>query len=159
MTQPRHPLRINVGFIVSQSIGYSRDFTFEFPQLQLQDLYLDAFHGSARISRTPQGLLVQAHFRAQVKQECVRCLDEFSQPIAANFSELYAFSHRSVSDSGLILPDDGNIDLAPLVRDYLLIEIPYSPICKPDCRGLCVICGENLNYATCEHQALGENRE
>ena len=55
-------------------------------------------------------------------------------------------------ESGLILPEDGHIDLEPLIREYLTLEIPIQPLCKPDCKGLCVECGENLNERLCEHQ-------
>jgi uncharacterized protein len=150
--QPRHPLRLNVGFLISAQIGANRDFQFEFPAIHLNpDLDLNNLVGTARISRTPQGLLVQGEFISSINAECVRCLTEFEQQLSINFSELYAFTSRSVSESGLILPEDGNIDLEPLVREYMLIEIPISPLCKPDCKGLCLMCGENLNEVTCEH--------
>jgi uncharacterized protein len=153
VAQTKHPLRLNVGFIVHQPIGYSRDFHFEFPEIRLYpDLDLTDLTGVAHVGRTPQGLLMQCEFQAKVKAECRRCLTEFDQSIQTEFSELYAFNSRSVSESGLILPEDGNIDLEPLLRDYLLIEIPISPLCKEDCKGLCTYCGENLNLATCEHQ-------
>jgi uncharacterized protein len=84
--------------------------------------------------------------------ECVRCLVEFQQSLHAQFSELYAFNSRSASESGLIVPDDGNIDLAPLVREYMLLEVPIRPLCRPDCKGLCIICGSDLNTEPCEHQ-------
>lgn len=157
MTQLRNPLRLNVGFLVSQPIGSSRDFHFEFPQLHLQpDLDLNDFSGIARIGRTPQGLLVQARFGAKITSQCVRCLAEFLQPLQISFNELYAFSQRTVSESGLIYPEDGNINLGPLVREYMLLEVPISSLCKPDCKGLCVICGEDLNVTTCEHQKQNE---
>lgn len=154
MPTPRHPLRLNVGFIVSQSIGYSREFHFDFPQILIQDLQLDNFTGLTRISRTPQGLLVQSKFNCTMDQQCVRCLNDFQQPLEVDFSDLYAFSSRSVSESGLIVPEDNNIDLEPLVYEYMLIEIPISPVCRPDCKGLCSICGEDLNQVTCEHQKI-----
>ena len=154
MTNPRHPLRLNVGFIVIQSIGYSRDFHFEFPQIQLQDLKLEHFAGLARISRTPQGLLVQCKFQGVVDEQCVRCLIDFHQLLEIDFSDLYAFSSRSVSESGLMVPEDNNIDLEPLVYEYMLIAIPISPVCKPDCKGLCAECGEDLNQNSCEHQKI-----
>ncbi|NCP16799.1 DUF177 domain-containing protein, partial [bacterium] len=62
---------------------------------------------------------------------------------------------RSVTDSGLILPEDGYIDLEPLMREYALLEVPISPVCKPDCKGLCPVCGEDLNLVNCGHQAGG----
>ncbi len=88
---------------------------------------------------------MNAEVNACVDLECVRCLEKYQQPLHAEFDELYAFSIRTATDSGLILPDDGYIDLQPLVREYLLIEIPISPLCKVDCRGLCPICGANKN--------------
>ena len=154
MHQPAHPLRFNVGFIVNQSIGYYRDFAFKYPEINLKpDFQLFDFTGSVRVNSTPQGLLVQGSFHAQLRTECARCLIEFMQPLNSDFSELWAFSSRTVSESGLILPEDTNIDLELIVREYLLIEVPINPVCRPDCKGLCTICGADLNETTCEHQA------
>ncbi len=155
--QPRFPLRINVGFLLHAPIGTYRDIHFEFPVLTLEDdLEVKELSGMVRISRTPQGMLMQGEFRAETGAECVRCLNNFMQPLATSFNELYAFDLRSVSDSGLLVPEDGNIDLAPLVREYLLIEVPISPICRPECKGLCPECGENLNQVTCDHVTLSK---
>jgi uncharacterized protein len=149
-----HLLRLNVGFIVKEPIGNNRDFHFDYSNLHLSpDLDLATFHGLARIGHTPQGLLVIGKFTATLPTQCVRCLIDFELTLQIEFSELYAFSPRSMSESGLILPEDGNIDLEPIVREYLLIEIPISPLCRPDCKGLCTICGEDLNQTTCEHQS------
>lgn len=105
------------------------------------------------MGRTQQGILVQAEFKASTVLECVRCLTEFNQSLSIDFSELYAFKYRGISESGLLLPEDGNINLGPLVREYLLLEVPISPVCRSDCLGLCTICGADLNHETCEHQA------
>jgi uncharacterized protein len=145
-------LRLNVGFFIGQNVGYSRDFYFESSRLVFEpDLILSDFSGIARITRTAQGLLVQAKMQATVPSECVRCLTSIQLPLKIDFTELYAFSIQSVTDSGLLIPDDAQINLAPLVREYMLLELPISPICRSDCKGLCPICGENLNEITCEH--------
>lgn len=152
MNQPRNPLRFNVGFLLNQNIGSNRDIHFEYPELTLKpDLVLTDFSGVARVSRTPQGIFVQGDFQGKAPAECVRCLTDFNQPLHATFEELYAFDRRSVTESGLILPEDANIDLEPLVREYLLIEMPISPVCQPDCKGLCPVCGSNLNEESGEH--------
>ncbi len=151
---PRYPLRINVGFLIYQPIGTYRDFGFDLPVLQLSpDFTLDTFTGNAHISRTPQGLLVEGDFSGNLLQECVRCLEEYSQPLHTIFSELYSFRYRRNTESELFVPEDGQIDLGPLVREYLMLEMPIKSICRPDCKGLCPVCGENLNYTICEHQA------
>ena len=160
MSDPHSPLRLNVGFIIYQTIGYSRDIPFEIPRVQLQaDLDLTDLVGVVRVTRTPQGLLVQVKMHASVSAECVRCLTDFSHDLKVDFSELYAFNQRSVTDSNLILPEDGKIDLQPLLREYMLLEFPINPLCKPDCKGLCPICGENLNQITCHHEeVIGDGR-
>ena len=153
VANPRKPLRLNVGFIINAPIGYSRDFDFEIPLLKAgEDLSLADFRGQARIGRTPQGLLVQGSFSGTVPLECVRCLSDYQQALQWEFTELYAFNRKSVTESGLIVPEDAHIDLQPLVREFALLEFPIKPLCKPDCKGLCTVCGENLNERDCGHR-------
>jgi uncharacterized protein len=153
VNQPRFPLRINVGFLLNQQIGTSRDIHFDFPELRLPpDLELYDLSGTVRIGRTPQGMVALGDFKGSSVMECVRCLVEFRLPLHSNFSELFTFNSHSIADSELIVPDDGNIDLAPLVREYMLLEFPIRPLCRPDCKGLCIVCGADLNTEPCEHQ-------
>lgn len=143
MKQPRQSLRLNIGFLIHQSVGSSRDFYFDLPSLSLEpDFDLKQLEGKVRITRTPQGLLLQADFRALIQSECVRCLSNIDLELHTEFTELYAFSARSTSESELILPEDGFIDLGPLLREYLLLEIPINPLCSPECNGICAMCGE-----------------
>lgn len=149
---PRYPLRINVGFLLNQPVGTSRDIHFDYPEIRLSpDFTVTGFQGVTRISRTPQGLLFQCKFSGVQKAECVRCLDEYDQVLETEFDELFTFRFYPAAENAQVIPEDGNVDLAPLAREYLLIELPIKPLCRPDCRGLCVECGENLNRAVCEH--------
>lgn len=149
----RHPLRLNVGFIKSQAIGYSRDFEFEYPAILLEpDLNLIDFSGVLRIGRTPQGLVCQGDFHTQYQMDCVRCLGPAIVQLSTSFNELYAFSERDTSESELLLPEDAHIDFEPILYEYLTLEIPIQPLCKNECKGLCPECGENLNERLCEHQ-------
>lgn len=152
MANPRKPLRLNVGFLVNSPIGVSRVFDFEASQMPVgDDLVLADFSGTAKISRTPQGLLVQGDFLGTVPLECVRCLTDFTQSMHWEFTELYAFKMENVTDSGLMMPEDAHIDLAPLMREYALLEVPINPLCRRDCKGLCLVCGENRNEVDCGH--------
>lgn len=153
MSNTRASLRLNVGFIRNQSVGYSRDFPIDLPSVFLKpDLKLYNLVGNALVTRTAHGLLVQAKLSAQVSAECARCLNDFSQPLEAEFTELYAFTPNSATESGLLLPETGIIDIGPIVREEMLLAIPISPICSPDCKGLCPVCGENLNETVCNHE-------
>jgi len=152
MNAENRQLKLNVGFIAQQSIGYSRDFQFEIPTLFLMpDFRLREFVGILTVSRTSEGLLFRGKFQAYVDATCGRCLSDFNQSLKTDFTELYVFLSHAQEDTELIYPEDGQVDLEPIVREYLLLEFPINPICKTDCQGLCTICGNNLNHGTCDH--------
>jgi uncharacterized metal-binding protein YceD (DUF177 family) len=76
-------LRINVGFLLHQDVGYSRKFEFNQENVQIGD-DLDArdLNGEVRFTRTAQGLYARGNLTAKVPQECVRCLSEFEQVLS-----------------------------------------------------------------------------
>ena len=153
MNQSHTALRLNVGFITNLTVGSSREFLFDFPNIHLQpDLDLKDLSGKTQITRTPQGLLVETQMHASYPAECGRCLNEFEQPLDVDFKELYAFPGRDLEESDLRLPADGKIDLAPLVREYMFLEVPINPVCTPECKGFCSICGESLADPTHSHE-------
>ncbi len=151
MPNPRKPFRINVGFIIHEEVGYSHEIPFDLPKVKIEDLELKNLVGSVTIGRTPQGLIVQGKFSANIALECVRCLKEFTYPLQWEFTELYAFTKKSLSESELLVPEDAQLDLAPLIREYALLEVPINPIHDPDCKGLCIECGQDLNIKDCGH--------
>jgi len=151
MPNPRKPFRINVGFIIHEEVGYSHEIPFEYEKAKLEDLELKNFEGLVHIGRTPQGLIVQGKFSGDTTLECARCLNDFVHALEWEITELYAFNKKSVSETGLMLPDDAHIDLAPLMREYALLEVPINPLHTPDCKGLCIECGQDLNVEDCGH--------
>ena len=152
MPNPRKPFRINVGFIIHEETGYSHEIPFELDRIKLDDFKLQNLTGSVIIGRTPQGIIVQGKFSADTKLECVRCLREFNFSLNWDITDLYAFNKKSVSESELLVPDDAHIDLAPLIREYALLEIPIKPLHDPECKGLCIECGQDLNIRDCGHR-------
>jgi len=160
VSNPRDLLRLNVGFIIHENVGYVRDFPFEIPSVQLPpDLDLVNFTGVIRVTRAAQGLLVQVRLHAEILAECVRCLTDFYQPLEIDFTELYAFNRNSVTETGLLVPENGKIDLEPFVREEMILAIPISSLCSLDCKGLCPVCGGNLNEEICTHEdETGEPR-
>ena len=151
-------MRLNVGFLIKSPIGTRREFIFDYEKMRLgEDLTVNHFSGKACFDRTQQGLLLQGDFEAAADLECVRCLEPFSQPLKWSFSDLYAFDKGNVTDSGLLIPENAQIDLEPLLREYALLEFPINPVCRPDCKGLCAVCGENLNLVDCGHRPVSDS--
>jgi uncharacterized protein len=147
-----NPLRLNVGYLFNKSIGTSREIPVEFEHLELDDLSVQNLKSSVKVSRTREGLLLQVKGAAKVEANCVRCLVDYYQPVTIEFEELYQFPSRHREATDLVLPNDGYLDLRPLYREYLILGIPIKPLCNPDCKGLCIVCGVNLNEETCEHE-------
>ena len=154
MTPQTQAFLINVGFIIRESAGYSRIFEFDVPHLKFDDFELENMVGAITISRSSEGLLTQAAFNASVSAACVRCLDPFSQPLSIEFTELYTFPSRAQEDTELIVPAEGKINFAPLLREYMLLAMPINPVCRESCQGICHECGINLNKGKCNHETV-----
>jgi uncharacterized protein len=151
MAKPANMLLLEVGFIAHEEVGYSRTFEFEFPNLKLgDDLILDNLSGEINFSRTSEGLLAQAEFSAITEAACGRCLDKVFQPLETSFSELFTLPNHADKDTELILPHNGKIDFTPILRDYMLLEMPINSLCREDCQGLCAECGANRNLEQCD---------
>lgn len=102
------------------------------------DLVLEAIEGGVYVRGTVAG-----HFIA----ECRRCLepteDRFELPVA----ELYRPAGDAWEEGYVVV--EGKLDLAPVVRDTVLLSLPLNPVCREDCAGLCPRCGANLNEGPC----------
>ena len=152
MHHPHHFFRINIGFIINKPIGSSREYNFENAEYFIPpDIYFNELEGVAILSRIQQGLRIYGDFHVNVTAKCARCLQEFQLPLHTNFEEIFTFKTHPLSENEQIIPNDGYIDLEKFVSDCLLLQIPINPLCKKDCKGLCSVCGQNLNYRICEH--------
>jgi uncharacterized protein len=77
---------------------------------------------------------------------CSRCLQAFSSQLSADVVATYG---NDEDEDSRPISGDGRIDLAEAVRDELAMAMPPSPLCRPDCRGLCAECGTDLNTDPC----------
>ena len=90
--------------------------------------------------------------------ECRRCGGPVSGPVTASVRERYAPVGGTDEDEDAYPLTGDELDLEPLARDAVLLELPLAPLCAPDCRGLCPQCGTNWNVATCDCQPAGDPR-
>jgi uncharacterized protein len=140
--------------MLHQTVGYSRTFEFDHPSVQVSDdLDVSNLRGELRLTRTAQGLYGTGTLAGTVRAECVRCLIPIDQPLTITFDDLFVYPPSKATDPLLVVPETGLLDLTPLAREYLLLDFPLQPLCRPDCRGLCPECGINRNDSTCEHGA------
>jgi uncharacterized protein len=107
-----------------------------------------------RIESVIEGVLVSGTVVAPLEGECARCLDGLSDVGTVELRELFYYADRAadVSDDEdvRVLVDD-QADIEPVVRDALVLTLPLSPTCRPDCAGLCVSCGARLDDVGPDH--------
>ena len=145
-------LRIQVGFLLSEGPGNSREIPLGFPQrVQVdEDLYLESLTGNLVLTRTKEGILVQGTLSVSYESECDRCLELFESVSDVDLAELFAFP-PDANKSVFSVDSNGEIDLAPLLREEVIIEESYRAVCRDDCRGLSAETGLNLNYERESH--------
>ncbi|MGH8793816.1 MAG: YceD family protein [Stackebrandtia sp.] len=103
---------------------------------------------SVRVTLTSvsEGILASGTASAETHGECARCLTEIDDTLRVEVSELYAFEDSTTAettDEDEVMRLQGDLlDLEPAVRDALVFGMPNSPLCRPDCPGLCSGCGE-----------------
>ena len=151
MNNSANVLILEVGFIAHEEVGYSREFDFEFPHLKFdQDLEIEKLSGTITASRNSDGVLTLGEFSATTNATCGRCLEAMQQSLKIQFSEQFTLPNHADKDTELILPHNGKIDFGPILREYLLLEIPINSHCRQNCQGLCSICGINRNQESCD---------
>ena len=98
-----------------------------------------------RLESVVEGVLVSGTASVQVRGECVRCLGEVSDQLEVDIQELYVYPGVEQDDELASRLEGDLIDLEPLLRDEVVLDLPFQPLCRDDCLGLCVECGANLN--------------
>jgi uncharacterized protein len=142
-------LKTNVGFLLSAPSGTHQDSRLDIPEAVRvdEDLFINAVSGPLRMTRSKEGILVQAALTVSVDNECSRCLDTVTQTVEVEIEELFAYPASDISEFSV--GGDANLDLAPLLRAEVLIEMSHRILCREDCRGLCPTCGANRNRDEC----------
>ena len=143
-------LRLNIGFVIAESAGFSRVSPLNIPQrLQVaDDLMVEHLIGDIRLTRTSEGVLLQGLLECSRILGCSRCLEEATVSFEMELEELFSvgFSY----DTPFFVGEDGIMNLAPLIREETFINTPTQVLCHDGCQGLCRHCGHNLNHGNCD---------
>jgi len=144
-------IRFNLASLLEEPVGSKMSFEIDEAQQRLaEDLCVDFVRGTVEFTRINKGIFCKGQLRSQVQLECARCLETFAQPLDLHLEA--QFSLPPIKPQGeTIFPIGvkGILDLAEALREQIMLDLPMRPLCKPDCRGLCVQCGKNLNEGPC----------
>ena len=149
---PRHqlsdrPLVIDIGDLAGH-LEKERSFSVTFDvSLRLGDSIVEGpMTVIGAVAGTTDGVHARYEVSATARYKCVRCLEDWSEPLTT--SGAHHFSRTPDEDGYAIV--DGEADVGKAATDELSLAIPATPLCRPDCKGLCPICGTDLNSDPCD---------
>ncbi len=106
--------------------------------------------------RLGSDLFFRGEFTGHVSGTCARCLEDYPFSLHKEFTfvlkpraEQLAKEELAEEDVSLSFYQGDEVDLAPLVRETLILSLPTIPLCSDECRGLCPNCGANRNVGAC----------
>ncbi|MCD6336651.1 MAG: DUF177 domain-containing protein [Candidatus Marinimicrobia bacterium] len=101
--------------------------------------------------RSAESYSFSGKISTKLNLNCDRCLEIYEEIVNHNFEVVYTSKENVVQDDHIIFlpPQEIEIDLKPYVRDTIMLNIPFKKVCSDTCKGLCAVCGVNLNYHTC----------
>lgn len=153
-------MKYNVSGLLQEPTGATRQYQVDSP-LEIPGQAAEQVQGSLEFLRTPAGVLVRAHLTLVEPEACSRCLSPLDELVEVNFEEEFQVvidprnGHvvpREERDPDAFLIDERHtLDLNEAVRQYREVSLLMKPLCRPDCRGLCPVCGADLNEGDCGH--------
>lgn len=124
-------------------------------------------HIAAEMTKMGSNLVIRGKISVEVTTECSRCLTVFKNPVITQIDVLFERTeHLSIdsddvdeSDDLVFLDTDAKeIDIGPRVAEAIGLAMPLKPLCKEVCKGLCSICGTDLNKGSCECKVESEDQ-
>ena len=116
-----------------------------------------------RLESVHDGILVSGTAAVAVHGECSRCLDPIDYDLDVDVQELYVFDPAAdggedSEDDQMYEVQDETIDLEPMLRDAVITQLPFQPVCREDCQGLCAQCGARLEDDPGHHHEVLDPR-
>ena len=146
---PRSPLVIDTHELTRRA-GSQREVTFTAPAPA--DLGIgvigvpegDPIQFDLRLESVVEGVLVTGTARGRLVGECARCLVDIEDEFLADVQELYVYPESEAEPDEASRMEGDLIDLEPVLRDQVVLALPFQPLCTDDCPGLCPECGVRL---------------
>ena len=117
-----------------------------------------AFDVELELDRTNDQIHVHARVATATEEECARCLTRFRTPLEFEFRLLAdrqgaggKYESEMSEDDDVVFHDGRALDLDTPVREAAILARPMASLCRPDCKGLCPVCGVDWNEGPCGH--------
>lgn len=124
-------------------------------QLELGDTFTSPVSVNVKLDKSSTQIYLKAEIVSAGNFTCDRCLIDFKSEFRTSFNIVFMYEARGLKDEQsndiqILSPDTNHIDIAEDVRQYILLAIPIKILCSENCRGLCPLCGTDLNQNQCK---------
>jgi DUF177 domain-containing protein len=149
MTARKNPLVVNATELLRQPGSHRRvDVDVSRDEVGLADPRLTGdVTVAVDVESTLDDVVVTGRLSTSWRDQCSRCLRPLSGVLEVSVDERWA--EPGSEDDGAFPIVNGQIDLVPMVREEVLLAMPDAPLCRPDCPGLCPVCGADLAQGPC----------
>ena len=143
-------IQLNIITLAHATPGRRQTVTIDKGSSQVGDFQLAFLRGELVFTRIDEAISVNGTLATKVKTTCTRCLEDLWTPLQIKLADEITLPGAALTPEHPVRVENGLIDLAPLLLQYIWLELPSSPVCSPDCQGFCHQCGQNLNYGECD---------
>jgi uncharacterized protein len=117
---------------------------------QRYDVPGEQVRGRLDVSHTTNGYSLRLRFETALEGPCMRCLEEAGHGVEVDAREVDQPGGGEELNSPYL--EEDQLDVRAWARDALALALPAQIVCRPECLGLCAVCGENLNEAGSDHE-------
>ena len=136
---------VNVAALLKEQVGSSRSYPLQLDAFPLDDeLLAEDVSGTVKLTRLTDEILARIRVSGSVELQCLRCLREYPEAFAADFSEEFRIAHDVRTGNGIATSDDDErfdidenheLDFGEALRQEIIVALPMRPACGADCPG------------------------
>jgi uncharacterized protein len=105
-----------------------------------------------RVTKATTGTVLELSFAVRLEGPCFRCLTDTGLDLSLDLREYHAADPKAPDEERSEYVADDELDLGAWARDAVALALPDKILCRPDCAGLCPVCGKDLNAEPHEHE-------
>ena len=151
---------------IARNVGMRYHYAIDEPPFEAEGVvFAEPIRGIVDFTNTGRAIVAKGEFETTARLECGRCLNDFSIPVSSVIDESFEIQALATEAPEEEVPVaeaeeelepffvENVLDLEELIRQSVILALPIRPLCRDDCKGLCLNCGQNLNDGQCGCQA------
>jgi uncharacterized protein len=144
-------VRVKIDDIRESGLTFHLQASPSLLDLEVQETHFqDPFTIDFTIDRLKKEYIITGSFQTRISYRCSRCLKDFSISLEEEFQFVFSRDLRDIDNPEWYCEEDQSIDVGIEIRECALLALVQKPLCDENCKGLCPVCGKDLNVSSCD---------